>query len=85
MLISVKTAQNNKGKVITIPNKKQKIVIRLMEAGSGGRSKAYWRMSVGGKSIDITGKYEHQREKTHIDLDETSPATIINLIKKFKK
>lgn len=82
---TVKTAQNNKGKVITIPNKKQKIVIRLMEAGSGGRSKAYWRMSVGGKSIDITGKYEHQREKTHIDLDETSPATIINLIKKFKK
>lgn len=76
---------NGKGKVITIPNKKQLIVIRLMEAGSGGRKEAYWRMSVGGKSINRAGNYSNNAVETHIDLQESSPATIIKLIKKFKK
>ncbi|MFJ7408684.1 MULTISPECIES: SAR2788 family putative toxin [unclassified Lysinibacillus] len=82
---TVKTAKNNKGKVITIPNKKQEIVVRLMEDESGVRSDPYWRMSVGSKSIDINGNFESKKEKTHIKLDESSPATIIKLIKKFKK
>lgn len=81
----VKDAKNGKGKVITIPNKKQPIVIRLMEAGSGGRKEAYWRMSVGGKSINRAGNYSNNAAETHIDLQESSPATIIKLIKKFKK
>ncbi|GEM_PF-3362687 len=81
----VKTARNGKGKVITIPNKRQEIVVRLMEGGSGGRSEAYWRMSVGGKSINRAGNYSRNAAETHITLQESSPATIISLIKKFKK
>ncbi len=81
----VKNASNGKGKVITIQNKKQTIVIRLMEPGSGGREEAYWRMSVGGKALDKSGNYSSDAARTHIDLDESSIQTIKNLIKKFKK
>lgn len=82
---TVKDAKNGKGKVITIPNKKQEIVIRLMEAGSGGRKDAYWRMSVGNKSVNRAGNYSSNAAETHITLQESSPATILSLIKKFKK
>lgn len=82
---TVKNAKNGKGKVITIPNKKQEIVIRLMEAGSGGRKDAYWRMSVGNKALNRAGNYSNNAAETHITLQESSPSTIINLIKKFKK
>lgn len=82
---SVKEAKNGKGKVITIPNKKQTIVIRLMEAGSGGRKEAYWRMSVGNKSINRAGNFSNNASETHISLQESSLSTILNLIKKYKK
>ncbi|MHA7136667.1 SAR2788 family putative toxin [Rossellomorea arthrocnemi] len=82
---SVKGAKNGKGKVITISNKNQPIVIRLMEAGSGGRKDAYWRMSVGNKSLNRAGNYSSNKSETHITLKESSPATILKLIKKFKK
>ncbi|WP_433958083.1 SAR2788 family putative toxin [Cytobacillus horneckiae] len=82
---TVKNAKNGKGKVITIPNKKQTIVIRLMEAGSGGRKEAYWRMSVGNKSVNRAGNYSNNANETHITLQESSPSTIIKLIKKYKK
>ena len=81
----VKDAKNGKGKVITIPNKKQEIVIRLMEAGSGGRKEAYWRMSVGNKALNRAGNFWNNASETHITLQESSPSTIISLIKKFKK
>ncbi|MCT4797239.1 SAR2788 family putative toxin [Exiguobacterium profundum] len=81
----VKDAKNGKGKVITIPNKKQEIVIRLMEAGSGGRKEAYWRMSVGNKALNRAGNFSNNASETHITLQESSPSTIISLIKKFKK
>lgn len=82
---SVKNASNGKGKVITIPNKSQTIVVRLMEAGSGGRKDAYWRMSVGNKALNRAGNYSSNANETHITLQESSPKTIINIIKKFKK
>lgn len=81
----VKKAKNGKGKVITIPNKKQPIVIRLMEEGSGGRKEAYWRMSVGNKAVNRAGNYSNNANETHITLQESSIGTIINLIKKYKK
>jgi len=81
----VKDAKNGKGKVITIPNKKQEIVIRLMEAGSGGRKEAYWRMSVGNKALNRAGNFSNNASETHITLQESSPSTIISLINKFKK
>lgn len=56
-----------------------------MEAGSGGRKEAYWRMSVGNKAVNRAGNYSHNAHETHILLQESSPQTIINLIKKFKK
>lgn len=82
---TTKNAKNGKGKVITIPNKKQTIVIRLMEAGSGGRKDAYWRMSVGGKSLNRAGNFSSNKAETHITLQESSIPTIIKLIKKYKK
>ncbi|WP_445491768.1 hypothetical protein [Niallia sp. 03133] len=82
---STKNAKNGKGKVITIPNKKQTIVIRLMEAGSGGRDEAYWRMSVGNKAVNRAGNFSDNANETNITLQESSISTIINLIKKYKK
>ncbi|UAL45543.1 SAR2788 family putative toxin [Sutcliffiella horikoshii] len=82
---STKNAKNGKGKVITIPNKNQTIVIRLMEAGSGGRKEAYWRMSVGNKALNRAGNYSNNANETHITLQESSISTIINLIKRYKK
>lgn len=82
---TVKNASNGKGKIITIPNKKQTIVVRLMEAGSGGRKDAYWRASVGNKSVNRAGNYSSNASETYITLQESSPKTIINIIKKFKK
>lgn len=82
---SVKIAKNGKGKVITIPNKNQPIVIRLMEAGSGDKKEAYWRISIGNKSVNRAGNYSSNASETHITLQESSPKTIINIIKKFKK
>lgn len=82
---STKNAKNGKGKVITIPNKNQTIVVRLMEAGSGGRKEAYWRMSVGNKALNRAGNYSSNANETHITLQESSISTIIKLIKKYKK
>ncbi|WP_404447553.1 SAR2788 family putative toxin [Sutcliffiella horikoshii] len=81
----VKNAKTGKGKVITIPNKKQTIVIRLMEPGSGGRPDGYWRMSVGGKTINRAGNYSSNAAETHISLQDSSISTILKMIKKYKK
>jgi len=56
-----------------------------MEAGSGGRKDAYWRMSVGSKSLNRAGNFSSNKAETHITLQESSISTILNLIKKYKK
>ena len=52
---------------------------------SGGRKGAYWRMSIGNKSVNRAGSYPSKASETHITLQESSPKTIIDMIKKFKK
>lgn len=47
---------------------------------STDRDGGYW-----GKSLNRAGNYSSNATETHITLQESSPATIIKLIKKFKK
>ncbi|MED0673662.1 hypothetical protein P4S95_26205 [Aneurinibacillus aneurinilyticus] len=74
-----------KGYKIEIPNGRKPITVRVMEAGSGGRSKPYFRVSIDGKgSLTLDGKLSNDPKLTHIDLTENSLKQIEQMIKNYK-
>ncbi len=72
---------------ITNPlSKNQPIMIRVMNAGSGGRSSAYFRVSVGNKgTLTLDGKLSSDMALTHIDLTENYLEQIQNMINNYVK
>ncbi len=60
-----------KGYKVNIPNGNKTITVRIMDKGSGGRDKPYFRVSVNGKgSITLDGKISNDRALTHIDITD---------------
>ncbi|MNN76895.1 hypothetical protein D3C81_1933130 [compost metagenome] len=50
-------------------SKNQPFMIRVMDAGSGGRTDAYYRVSVGNKGVlTLEGKFSSDMASTHINL-----------------
>ncbi len=64
-----KEAQNLKGWIINITKNKKNFTIRIMDAGSGQRTKPYFRVSVENiGTLDAFGKPSSLAKATHIDL-----------------
>ena len=62
-----------KGFKIEIGTGKNPTVIRLMDAGSGQRKCAYFRIGKSGKGcLDKTGKYNIKHGLTHFDINSTT-------------
>lgn len=60
------------------------IVVRIMDEGSGGRGKSYYRVSIDGKgSLTSEGIISSDRGLTHIDLSENSMSEITNIINNY--
>ncbi|MEK3864618.1 hypothetical protein MHH60_14180 [Paenibacillus sp. FSL H7-0716] len=70
-------------KVTNIANplsKNQPIMIRVMNAGSGGRDSAYFRVSVGNKgTLTLEGKLSSDMASTHINLTDNYLEQIQNM------
>jgi hypothetical protein len=74
-----------KGWTIDIPYENKLIVIRIMEALSGHRTKPYYRVAISGKTaLTIQGKYSNEPNLTHIDLSRDYMQQIINIIESYK-
>lgn len=72
------------GYKVEIPNGRKPIVVRIMDEGSGGRGKPYYRVSIDGKgSLTPEGIISSDRGLTHIDLSENSISEITNIINKY--
>lgn len=81
------TISNAKGKgyKVQIPNGNKPITVRVMEAGSGGRNKPYFRVSIDGKgSLTLDGKISNDRSLTHIDITDDALKQIDIMIKSYK-
>jgi hypothetical protein len=72
------------GYKVEIPNGRKPIVVRIMDEGSGGRGKPYYRVSIDGKgSLTPEGIISSDRGLTHIDLSENSLSEITNIINNY--
>jgi hypothetical protein len=72
------------GYKVEIPNGRKPIVVRIMDEGSGGRGKPYYRVSIDGKgSLTPEGIISSDRGLTHIDLSENSMSEITNIINNY--
>nr|NNM90395.1 hypothetical protein [Bacilli bacterium] len=70
---------------VNIPNGKRPIIVRIMEAGSGGRANPYFRVSVDGKpALTLEGKFSSDHGLTHFDLSNESVQQILNIIDKYR-
>ena len=74
-----------KGWRILLPGKNP-ILVRIMNAYSGGRTKPYFRAGVPGKGcFTLQGKLSDDRALTHIDLTENYLEQIEDMISKYLK
>ncbi|WP_155970701.1 hypothetical protein [Streptococcus ruminantium] len=73
------------GYKVEIPNGRKPITVRIMNSGSGGREKPYFRVSVDSKgSFDINGDLSSDRGLTHIDVSQDSLKQIQQIITKYR-
>lgn len=62
-------------------SKKQPIMIRVMDAGSGGRDASYFRVSVGNKgALTLDGTLSNDMANTHINLTDNYEQLIDQMI-----
>ncbi|PAD44835.1 hypothetical protein CHI09_20760, partial [Shouchella clausii] len=79
------SSAKGKGYKVQIPNGSKPITVRVMEAGSGGRNKPYFRVSIDGKgSLTLDGKISNDRSLTHIDITDDALEQIDKMIKSYK-
>lgn len=79
-----KSSPLKNGYKVEIPNGRKSIVVRIMNEGSGGRGKPYYRVSIDGKgSLTPEGIISSDRGLTHIDLSENSMSEISNIINNY--
>ena len=72
------------GYKVEIPNGRKPIVVRIMNEGSGGRGKPYYRVSIDGiGSLTPESIISSDRCLTHIDLSENSMSEITNIINNY--
>ncbi|AWV32363.1 hypothetical protein CD191_06900 [Paenibacillus odorifer] len=86
---TVVEARGEGWKIINIANplsKNQPIMIRVMNAGSGGRERDYFRVTVGTKgTLNLEGKLSSDLASTHIDLTDNYLEQIQNMINNYVK
>ena len=71
---------------VEIPNRNKTITVRIMNEGSGGRGKSYFRVSIDGKGyVTLVGVISSDRALTHIDMTDDYLDEIISIINKYKK
>lgn len=77
--------QLKNGYKVEIKNGKKPIVIRIMNAGSGGRTKPYFRVSRDGKgSYTLSGKISKDKGLTHIDMNSNYKNQITKIVNSIK-
>jgi hypothetical protein len=78
--------KTSNGFKVLINNGRKPIVVRLMNAGSGGRPNAYFRVSIDGKgSFTMMGQISEDRLLTHVDINsETLISDIKSIVDKIK-
>ena len=77
-------AWSEKGWRIYIPNGRRRLVVRIMEAGSGERKKPYFRISLDGKgALTSAGKLSTEHVVTHIDLTSAYLSQIKEMISQY--
>lgn len=82
--IQEEIAQNGKGYRLKIKIGRRELVIRIMDAGSGGRDKPYIKIGIDGKqSFNRYGYPSNNPAEIHIDLDSISIQELIMLIEKI--
>ena len=82
---TLKGAQNEKGWRVSIPNGRKKLVVRIMEAGSGERKNPYFRIGIDGKSaLTSAGELMTEPELTHIDLTSDYLRKVQEMIIQYK-
>lgn len=88
---TVKPAKGQ-GWIINVPHGNKRFVIRVMDKGSGGRSKPYFRISLVNKKgtakpLNRDGKFSSDRAETHIDYTtgKNEAEQIKEVIEKFKR
>lgn len=84
--IGGKTSKLKNGYKVEIPNGKKPITVRIMNTGSGGRAKPYFRVSIDGKgSYTIKGKLSGDKGQTHIDLGDNFLSQITKMVNAAKR
>ena len=79
-----KVKELGNGIMIRIPNGARDIVVRIMNAGSGGRSEPYFRVGVEGKSaVDALGQFSSDAAATHFTLTENYVEKIIKIVELY--
>lgn len=82
--LSGTVSQLKKGWKVEIPNGRKPIVVRIMNEGSGGRTKPYFRVGIDGKgSLTLDGVLSNDRGLTHIDMTDDYLEQITNMINKY--
>ncbi|MGT2973500.1 hypothetical protein BVE84_10125 [Streptococcus azizii] len=81
---SYKATKYDTGYSLTLENGKEKLTLRIMDSGSGGRMKPYYRISTSKKgTLTEFGVPSSDRGLTHIDVDENSVDNIKKIIDDF--
>ncbi len=80
----ISQTKNENGFKLSIQRGNHTLEIRIMDSGSGGRMKPYFRISIPGKQVfDINGFPSSDKALTHIDLDTITVTEIVQLIQKI--
>ncbi|WP_315077928.1 hypothetical protein [uncultured Clostridium sp.] len=81
---TVTVTQLKNGWKVEIPSGRKPIVVRIMNEGSGGRTKPYFRVGIDGKgSLTLDGVLSNDRGLTHIDMTDDYLEQIMNMINKY--
>ena len=79
-----KITELEKGIKITIASKPYDIIVRIMEAGSGGRTEPYFRIAIEGLSVlNKLGQLSNDMGATHFTLSTNYVNEIIGIIYKY--
>lgn len=79
-------AAQGKGWIVEIPRTDRRTIVRVMDAGSGGREKPYFRVSIENKgSMTLEGELSNRADLTHIDMTDTYLEQMKQMLNKYLK
>jgi hypothetical protein len=82
---SLEPLRNGKGVQVKIPySSSRDILVKVEEAGAGGRPNPYYRVAVTGKqTYTLEGVESDNKALTHIDLSPSSAVEILTIVQKI--